>query len=76
MTFYEGMRGLFELAIISVKNCEFTVTSDVELKDDRSQVSSLLRVDPLRWMDDLHEGRKARLRAQFFCSGAIQSDIQ
>jgi len=36
MTFYEGMRGLFELAIISVKNCAFTVTSEVELKDDRT----------------------------------------
>jgi arylsulfatase len=36
MTFYEGMRGLFELAIISVKNTEFTVTSDVELKDNRA----------------------------------------
>lgn len=34
MTFYEGMRGLFELAIISVKNTEFTVTSEVELKDN------------------------------------------
>ena len=33
MTFYPGMRGLFELAIISVKNTEFTVTSEVELKD-------------------------------------------
>lgn len=33
MTFYPGMRGLFELAIISVKNKEFTVTSEVELKD-------------------------------------------
>ena len=31
MTFYEGMTGLFELAVISVKNTEFTVTSDVEL---------------------------------------------
>jgi arylsulfatase len=36
MTFYEGMRGLFELAIISVKNTEFTVTSEVELKDAKS----------------------------------------
>ena len=36
MTFYPGMRGLFELAVISVKNTEFTVTSDVELIDDRS----------------------------------------
>lgn len=36
MTFYEGMRGLFELAVISVKNTEFTVTSEVELKDDHS----------------------------------------
>jgi arylsulfatase len=36
MSFYEGMHGLFELAIISVKNCEFTVTSEVELKDDRT----------------------------------------
>lgn len=34
MTFYKGMSGLFELAIISVKNTEFTVTSEVELKDD------------------------------------------
>jgi arylsulfatase len=33
MTFYPGMRGLFELAIISVKNTEFTVTCEVELKD-------------------------------------------
>jgi arylsulfatase len=36
MTFYEGMRGLFELAIISVKNTEFTVTSEIELKDDKT----------------------------------------
>ncbi len=36
MTFYEGMHGLFELALISVKNTEFTVTSDVELKDDHT----------------------------------------
>ena len=36
MSFYEGMEGIFELAIISVKNCEFTVTSDVELKDDNT----------------------------------------
>lgn len=37
MTFYEGMHGLFELAIISVKNCDFTVTSEVELMDAHSQ---------------------------------------
>lgn len=36
MTFYEGMKGIFELAIISVKNCDFTVTCDVELKDDKT----------------------------------------
>jgi arylsulfatase len=36
MNFYEGMEGIFELAIISVKNCEFTVTSDVEVKDDNT----------------------------------------
>jgi arylsulfatase len=36
MNFYEGMEGIFELAIISVKNCEFTVTSDVELKDNHT----------------------------------------
>lgn len=34
MNFYEGMEGVFELAIISVKNCEFIVTSEVELKDN------------------------------------------
>lgn len=36
MNFYEGMHGIFELAIISVKNCEFTVTSEIELKDSIS----------------------------------------
>lgn len=36
MNFYEGMEGIFELAIISVKNCEFTVTSEVELKDNNT----------------------------------------
>jgi arylsulfatase len=36
MNFYEGMEGIFELAIISVKNCEFTVTSNVELKDNNT----------------------------------------
>ena len=36
MNFFEGMEGIFELAIISVKNCEFTVTSDVELKNDNT----------------------------------------
>jgi arylsulfatase A-like enzyme len=36
MNFYEGMEGIFELAIISVKNCEFTVSSDVELKDSNT----------------------------------------
>ena len=37
MTFFEGMTGLFELAIISVKNCDFTITCDVELKDDDTE---------------------------------------
>jgi arylsulfatase len=36
MTFYEGMTRIFEYAIISVKNCDFTVTSEVELKDGHS----------------------------------------
>lgn len=36
MNFHEGMEGIFELAIISVKNCEFTVTCDVELKDNHT----------------------------------------
>lgn len=36
MTFFPGMEGIFELAIISVKNCEFTVTCDVELKDNKT----------------------------------------
>ena len=33
MTFYEGMTGMNEWAIISVKNVPFTVTAQVELKD-------------------------------------------
>lgn len=37
MTFYQGMRQLPEFGIIDFKNKEFTVTSEVELKDDKTQ---------------------------------------
>jgi arylsulfatase len=37
MTFYPGMTAMQELAIINVKNVPFTVTADVELKDDKTQ---------------------------------------
>lgn len=37
MTFYEGMTGMVELAIISVKNVPFTVTADVDLKSGKTQ---------------------------------------
>ena len=37
MSFFPGMRGLNEWSIISVKNVPFTVTADIELKDDKTQ---------------------------------------
>ena len=37
MTFYPGMTGLFEFPIINVKNTEFTVTSFVELENDKTE---------------------------------------
>lgn len=37
MTFFPGMKGLPEQGIISVKNVEFTVTADVELKSDNEK---------------------------------------
>jgi arylsulfatase len=37
MTFFDGMGGMNEWAIISVKNVPFTVTAEVELKDANAQ---------------------------------------
>ncbi len=77
MTFYEGMRGLFELAIISVKNTEFTVTSEVELKDNHSNGVIIAQGGRFGGVGDLlMKDGKPVYEQQFPRVGALQGFIE
>ena len=75
MNFYEGMEGLFEFSIISVKNCEFTVTCDVELKDDNTNGVIIAQGGKFGgWSIYMKDGKPAYVH-NFFWTRKVQSNV-